>query len=274
MTTPSLPDVFRRVSQEPMSKKTPRRRQATTQPPRDGRPSSRYAIIDALRGVALLAMFAYHFCFDLNYFGVLRQNFNVDSFWLTARTSILSSFLLLVGISLALATQRGILWRGYWRRLGLVAGCALLVSAGSYAMFRNSWIFFGVLHHIALASLLGLAFLRFDWANLPIGLALILLGAFVKLPAFDAPALQWIGLMTHKPITEDYVPLLPWFGIVLLGIFAGRRFMDQNSFAPVRTWTPAGYLTRLLGFAGRHSLILYMLHQPIFIGLLHIVLRR
>jgi uncharacterized membrane protein len=236
--------------------------------------ASRYPIIDALRGVALLAMFVYHFCFDLNYFGVIRQNFNVDPFWLTARTLILSSFLLLVGVSLALAAQRGIHWRGFWRRLGLVAGCALLVSVGSYSMFPNSWVFFGVLHHIALASLLGLAFLGLDWANLPIGLALILLGAFVKLPAFDAPALQWIGLMTHKPITEDYVPLLPWFGVVLLGIFAGRRFIDQDFLVPLRTWVSAGYFTRLLAFAGRHSLILYMLHQPIFIGLLHIVLRR
>jgi uncharacterized membrane protein len=259
-------------------KKNPQRGQTTVQAPPDatpsGLPAGRYAIIDALRGVALLAMFAYHFCFDLNYFGVLRQNFNVDPFWLTARTLILGSFLLLVGISLALATQRGVRWRGFGRRLGLVAGCALLVSVGSYSMFPSSWIFFGVLHHIVLASLLGLVFLRLDWANLPIGLALILLGNFVELPAFDAPALQWIGLMTHKPITEDYVPLLPWFGVVLLGIFAGRRFMDQNFFAPVRTWSAAGPFTSVLGFAGRHSLILYMVHQPIFIGLLRIVLRQ
>lgn len=237
------------------------------------RAAGRYPIIDVLRGVALLAMFVYHFCFDLRYFGVIQQNFNVDPFWLAARTLILSSFLLLVGVSLALATQRGIRWRGFWRRLELLAGCALLVSVGSYAMFPTSWIFFGVLHHIALASLLGLAFLRLDWANLPIGLVLILLGAFVKLPAFDRSALQWIGLMTYKPVTEDYVPLLPWFGVVLLGIFAGRRFLDQSSFALARRWARAGHVVRFLTFAGRHSLILYMVHQPVFIGLLQVALR-
>ena len=106
-----------------------------------------------------------------------------------------------------------------------------------------------------------------------IGLVLILLGAFVKLPAFDRSALQWIGLMTYKPVTEDYVPLLPWFGVVLLGIFAGRRFLDQSSFALARRWARAGHVVRFLTFAGRHSLILYMVHQPVFIGLLQVALR-
>jgi uncharacterized membrane protein len=236
--------------------------------------AARYPIIDAVRGAALLAMFVYHFCFDLNYFGVIHQDFNHDPFWLTARTSILSSFLLLVGVSLALATRRGIRWRAFLRRLGLVAGCALLVSISSYLMFPRSWIFFGVLHHIALASLLGLAFLQLDWANLLLGLVLIGLGAFAQLPAFDAPAFQWIGLMTHKPITEDYVPLLPWFGVVLLGIFAGKRFATSRGIDQIRAWQPRTASSRLIALAGRYSLLLYMVHQPVFIGALHLALGR
>lgn len=237
-----------------------------------GTPVSRFAVIDAARGVALLAMFAYHLSFDLNYFGAIHQNFNFDPFWLTARTLILGSFLLLVGVSLVLATQQGIRWPSFLRRLGRVAGCALLVSIGSYLMFPHSWIYFGVLHHIALASLLGLAFLRLDWMNLPLGLGLIALGTVLKLSAFDAPALQWIGLMTHKPITEDYVPLLPWFGAVLLGMFAGRRFVQWDTLGAARNWAPFGRATWLLTLAGRHTLLLYMLHQPIFIGVLYVVL--
>ena len=232
---------------------------------------TRYPALDALRGVALLAMFAYHFSFDLNYFGAIRQNFYQDPFWIGCRTLILSGFLLLVGMSLTLANQDGVRWPAFWRRFGQVAGCALLVSIGSYLMYPQSWIYFGVLHHIALASLLGLAFLHFDWVNLCLGLALIVLGVLIKLPLLDAPQLNWIGLMTHKPITEDYVPMLPWFGVVLIGIFLGKRFLAGH-FEWMKAWRPATGASRLLALTGRHTLLLYMLHQPVFIGLLYLLI--
>lgn len=232
--------------------------------------SGRFPAVDALRGMALLAMFAYHFSFDLNYFGLIRQNFYEAPFWIASRTAILSSFLLLVGISLALANRAGIRWSLFFRRLGQITGCAVLVSIGSYAMFPQSWIYFGVLHHIALASVVSLAFLRFEWGNLGLGLFFIGLGTTVKLPLFDTSWLQWIGLMTHKPITEDYVPMLPWFGLVLIGIFAGKRLLSANKTG-IKTWRPAHGFSRLLILAGRHSLLLYMVHQPVFIGLLYLL---
>jgi uncharacterized membrane protein len=147
----------------------------------------------------------------------------------------------------------------------------LLVSIGSYVVFPQSWIFFGVLHHIAIASLLGLAFLRFDSANLLIGGALIALGVFMKVPLFDASAMQWIGLMTHKPITEDYVPLLPWFGVVLVGMFVGHRLMPSRLESVASRPILPG--ERLLALMGRHSLLLYMVHQPIFLALLYLFIR-
>ena len=233
--------------------------------------TGRFLVLDALRGVALLAMFAYHFSFDLVYFGILKSNPYESLVWITCRTLILSGFLLLAGMSLVLANRNGVRWRGFWRRFGQVAGCALLVSIGSYLMYPQSWIYFGVLHHIALASLLGLAFLRFEWANLWLGILLISVGAFVKLPVFDGPQLNWFGLMTHKPITEDYVPLLPWFGGVLVGLFLGQRFLAAN-LAQIKAWQPASGAAHLLTLGGRHTLLLYMLHQPIFIGLLYLLL--
>ena len=230
----------------------------------------RYPAIDALRGVALLAMFAYHLSFDLVYFHVVQANPYESPIWIACRTLILSSFLLLVGVSLVLANQAGIRWPKVWRRFGQVAGCAVLVSLGTYAMFPRSWVYFGVLHHIALAGLLGLAFLRVDALNLWLGLVLIGIGTFVQLPAFDAPLVNWIGLMTHKPITEDYVPLLPWFGVVLIGISLGRRLL-KGGFPWIKAWLPETSAARLLTMAGRHTLLLYMLHQPVFLGVLWLV---
>ena len=251
-----------------MLKKNQRKQKASISTPNK---NNRFPIIDALRGVALLGMFAYHLSFDLNHFGVIRQNFYEHPFWTGSRTLILSSFLLLVGVSLVLANRESIRWKAVWRRFGQVAGCAALVSVGSYLMYPKSWIYFGVLHHIAAASLLGLIFLRFKWGNLALGLALIGLGASLKLALFDTPTLQWIGLMTRKPVTEDYVPMLPWFGVVLLGMFLGELFLSKN-FAKMKAWRPKNRVSRLFTLAGRHSLLLYMAHQPVFIGALYLLL--
>jgi uncharacterized membrane protein len=233
--------------------------------------SIRYPFVDALRGVAIVLMMAYHFTFDLDYFHVVDIDFNNNAFWLFARSLIVSMFLGLVGISLYLASVNGVDKRRYWRRIGVLLGCALAVSLASYLMFPKSLIFFGILHFIVIGSLLGVLFLRFYWVNLLLGCGFIAAGLWIHHPLFDQSALQWIGLMTHKPVTEDYVPLFPWFGVVLLGLFLGRSIYSGPvpSFACWRCNTTIG---RVLTVGGRHSLIIYMLHQPLFIGILYLFL--
>jgi uncharacterized membrane protein len=230
---------------------------------------SRFALLDAARGTAIAMMFSFHFCFDLNYFGFTHWNFYTDPFWLHYRTVIVSSFLLVMGVSLYLAHHRAIRWRQYRRRLLILALCAGLVSASSYFFAHERFIFFGILHFITVASLLGLLFLRLYWINLGLGVLLITLGSQIKLAFFDQPLLQWFGLMTHKPITEDYVPLLPWFGVVLLGLFFAHFAYTRQHFLPLFHWRLEQPLARLLRLAGRHSLLIYMVHQPIFLGILY-----
>ncbi len=231
----------------------------------------RYPIVDLLRGLAILMMFSYHFSFDLNYFGFIRQDFYRNPFWLDYRTLIVSLFLGLVGVSLFLATRHGFRPRAYFRRLGLLIFFAALVSIGSYIQFADRFIFFGILHFIALASVLGLLFTRFYRLNLVLGTGLIVLGTQFQHAAFNQPWLQWIGLMTHKPFTEDYVPLLPWFGVVLLGIFVGKLVFQQQPQAWLQNCQCQHPLMQTLSFGGRHSLLIYMLHQPVFMGLLYLV---
>lgn len=225
--------------------------------------------IDLLRGIAILLMIAYHFSYDLTYFGFANFDFHNDPFWLHARTLILSLFLLVVGISLVLSTRNGLRLRPYLRRLGILIGSALLISLSSYMMFGPRWIFFGVLHFIALASILGLPFVRVPQLALLVGIGLIVLDHFFSHAFFDQAGLQWIGLMTHKPPTEDYVPLIPWFGVVLMGIGLAwivlrepPRWLERHCATPV---------ARLLRLAGRHSLLIYLLHQPLLMGLLWVV---
>ncbi len=237
-------------------------------------PARRYAVVDIARGIAIALMFIYHFTFDLNYFGVVSFDFNNDLRWLGFRALIVSLFSALVGVGLVLGPGRKLDWRRYGKRLLAIGACAALASAGSYFIFPKTFIFFGILHFIFVASVLGLAFLRFNWLNLILGAALIVFGAVLQLPFFDQRPLQWIGMMTHKPYTEDYVPLLPWFGVVLLGMFLARRAEDHGWFENYAKIEIRNPVATLLAFGGRHSLIIYMLHQPIFIGLLSLLLGR
>lgn len=231
--------------------------------------SNRIHAVDAARGVAVALMVGYHLCFDLNYFQLAAFDFYHGTFWLAAHFTIVSLFLLLVGISLHLATANGLRLAPYLRRLGVLAACAALVSASSYAMFPASGIFFGVLHFIAFASLLGLLFTRFYTVNLIVGMVWIAAGLLLQYPWFDQPGANWIGFMTHKPVTEDYVPLFPWFGVVLLGLFLGKTLALKGFWQKRASRQRGAPPARLLSWAGKHSLAIYMLHQPVLLGTLY-----
>ncbi|QCG92526.1 DUF1624 domain-containing protein [Azospirillum sp. TSA2s] len=225
--------------------------------------SSRRPAIDVARGLALVAMAAYHGSWDATYFGFARFDLLGDPLWLAARAVILSSFLLLAGIGLVLATRDGLDPQRFLRRLGRVAAGAAAVSAASYALFPDSPIFFGVLHHIAVASVIGLAFVRLPAAmTLATAAAAVLIGTTQGLPLFDSPWLRWIGLTTVAPDSNDFVPLLPWIGGILAGIGLARLWPAMGE--GVEVTSGAG---RLLALAGRHSLAVYLLHQPLLFGI-------
>jgi len=230
-----------------------------------------YQVIDIARGGAILMMFVYHISFDLNDFGFIQVDFYKSSFWLNFRAVIVSSFLLLVGISLAIATSKKLNWQRFIRRLLLLVIYSVLVSAASYSMFPRSWIFFGILHFILLASVLGLVFSKFFWSNFVLGTLLIVTGNYLSFPMFDHSYLQWFGLMTDKPVTEDYVPLLPWFGVVLIGMFLGKLLFVKKSLTisdSLTQWSSSNWLLRVFAFGGRYAIHIYILHQPIFIGII------
>ncbi|MEO8123577.1 MAG: heparan-alpha-glucosaminide N-acetyltransferase [Burkholderiales bacterium] len=226
----------------------------------------RFDRLDALRGGAIVWMAAFHFAFDLNYFGlVARQNFHVDPLWTVQRACIVSLFMFCAGLSQAVAAKQSLGWPRFWRRWAQVAGCALLVTAGSWFMFPRSYITFGVLH--GLAVMLIVARLSGGWSIWlwPLGALAIALPHLAANPFFDAPALSWIGLVTHKPVTEDYVPLLPWMGVMWWGMAAGQWLIARR---PTVLQGALHAAMRPLAALGRWSLSFYMLHQPILIGLL------
>ena len=230
-------------------------------------PLTRIRAIDALRGTAICMMIVYHAAFDLNWFHIISADFNHDRFWLSFRDLIVSSFLLLVGVSLALASRAGISPKRFWRRIAIVGACAMLVTVGSYVTFPKTFITFGILHCIVVSSILGWPLVRFPRAALIVGIVVIVVGVAIGLPLFDLPWLNWVGLMTHKPATEDYVPLLPWFGVVLVGVSIGCWLLERH-MRDLRQISRAS--PKWLTWLGRHSLLVYMIHQPIMVGLLRV----
>ena len=237
----------------------------------------RSARLDALRGLAMVWMTGFHLSFDLSHFGWWPQDFYNDPRWTIQRSCIVGLFLICAGAGQALALHQGQGWRAFARRWLQIAGCAVLVSLGSWWMFPSSFIYFGVLHGMAVMLLiLRLSAVRWPgsdslwWLAGALMLALAwaapaLVQSDPRLAVFNERWLNWIGLISHKPITEDYVPLLPWLGLMLWG-FAATRWLLRHRPAWLAGPLPPG--GRALAALGTWSLSYYMLHQPVMIGLL------
>ncbi len=254
----------------------------------------RFDRLDALRGVALVWMAVFHFCFDLAHYKLILTDFYHAPVWTLQRTFILSMFLICAGAGQAIATAQGQSWARFWRRWAQILGCALLVTAGSAYMFPRSFIYFGVLHGMCVMLVLARLSAPLGQWLWPLGGLIVALPRLFVDPAFNGPWLNWTGLVTRKPVTEDYVPILPWLGVMLWGMAATQWLLARHPAWLSWSETGAGAQRTLsqgdegkggssdnsaLAFAtrsvrhglatlGRWSLTFYMVHQPILIGAL------
>ena len=221
--------------------------------------SKRIAWIDNLRGIAILLMMIFHFCYDLRYFGWVNWNVPNGDGWWQFRYLILSLFIFTMGMSLFIAHQKKFNRKRFFIRLAQLGIASVLVTVMSLFMFPSTWIYFGILHFLFFASLIGILFLRH--AFLAFGCGVIILIAY------------WFSLIpTHVPFsffehllpnhTEDFVPFIPWLGVCLIGLAAGK----QLPLKKIEDYAPN--LPRFIGVMGRHGLIIYLIHQPIFFALL------
>jgi uncharacterized membrane protein len=228
---------------------------------------SRIDGLDVVRGVALIAMATYHFSWDLELIGYLNAGTASSGFLKYYARGIAASFLFIVGFSLVLATLNGVRWRSFLTRLAQVSAAALVISIGTYYAVPDGWIFFGILHHIVLASLIGLLFVRLHWT-------VVLLSALFAftLPNFNifvtvSSWLTFIGLFATPPNSNDFVPLFPWLSASLAGIFCAK-FVIANDWLQKFAMLKANKApVRHLKYLGQHSLVFYLVHQPLLIGL-------
>ena len=207
----------------------------------------------------MILMATYHFCFDLNNFGLLHENMYQDEFWLNFRAVIMSSFMGLVGVGLYLGSAN-YSKKTFWTRIARVAACAAIVSVATYFQFGERWTFFGVLHFVVVATLLGPLLIRWPIATALGGIALVVLPLYYRSLFFLRPLWILTGLSPVKPQTEDFSPLAPWLGVVMLGVFGGwiaKKWLARHAVHEIP----------LLSRLGHHSLVFYMTHQLVLFPL-------
>lgn len=230
----------------------------------------RYELLDSVRGIAIGLMLVYHLAFGLSYLDILKINFSTDLFWLGFRALIVFLFLSLVGVSLVLANRKKLNLVSYFKRLLLLFIYMMSISWLSYQIVPDRYVFFGILHLIFVSSILGLFFIRFYWGNLWLGVIVLLCGNFAAFEFFNHPLRQWIGLKTVALYTNDYAPLFPWFGVVLIGIFIGHLLMKNSSLQAILSWSSNHWLFSTATWAGRYSLHIYFIHFQLFYVLIYI----
>ena len=217
--------------------------------------------VDVARTVALAMMIAFHLLYDLVILG-FRDPFG--PWFLLWAKGIAGSFLALAGVSLWLAHGRGTRWGAFAKRLALLAAAALAVSVATRVAMPDWWVRWGILHAIAAGSLIGIALIRAPW---PV-IAALGAAAFALRPALlgvlEGPLGLVLGTARAIPPMMDYEPILPWAGPLLLGL-AGAKALGGRLH---RLRTPDTALLRMLAWPGRHSLAIYLLHQPVIFGTL------
>jgi uncharacterized membrane protein len=239
---------------------------AEARPPRIG-------LVDTARGAALIAMATYHFSWDLEFMGYLAPG-TAETGWLKIYArAIATTFLFIVGVSLVLSGRPEIRWPSFWKRFAMIAGAALLISAATAYFVPGQWIYFGILHCIAVLSLIGVIFLRLP---LPVTL-LVTLALFVAWIAdtfvmpgvldshlLDPKYFAWLGFAAMPDRSNDYVPLFPWATALFLGMSLTRLALRTNLPQRLASLGTGGtWLARL----GRHSLAFYLVHQPVLIAI-------
>ena len=227
---------------------------------------TRFWEVDFARGLAVIAMVLFNWLFALHYFGLL-ENFDASQgfWWLFARTTAFA-FVFIAGVAVWLAFSRKD--KEQLLRHGVkIFACGMLVTIATAFFLKSGFVVFGILHSIGFSLILALPLLRLGVERLSV-LAFALIGSGVLLSGlrFDFPWLLWLGFVPNGFLSLDYFPLLPWFGVFVLGVCAGKKFYPNGKRAFRFEAIPP--LAGPLSFLGRHSLAVYLLHQPLLAAVL------
>jgi len=237
--------------------------------------NKRFWEIDFLRGLAIIMMIIFHIIYDLNYFA--GYNFSLHSgFWLVFAHATAAIFIFLVGVSLTISYSRTKKYKTlkelsmkYLSRGLKIFSMGLVITLATWIFSREGFIIFGILHFIGISVILAYLFLRFKYQNLLFGIIFIIIGMYLRGLTVDFYWLTWLGLRPYYFYTFDYFPIFPWFGVILVGLFFGNLFYP-NAARRFNIFDISEFqIIKSVCFLGKHSLLIYLAHQPILILLLY-----
>jgi uncharacterized membrane protein len=229
----------------------------------------RFWEIDLVRTVAVIIMIVFDVLYVLNYLDI--QSTGVPGsyrgfWWWSARVNA-SVFMLLAAISLTISYSRSKKTSGFRLRGLQIFGWGMVITLITWLILPDEYVIFGILHFFGIAFILAPFFLKFRYINLIVGAALMAIGICLleQGVVVDFPWLLW--LTPYSFGTVDYWPLLPWFGLFLVGMFGGKVLYPEGNrrfYLPDFSHPVASVLT----FPGRHPLVMYIAHWPILIGII------
>jgi len=232
---------------------------------------NRFWEIDLLRTIAIVMMITFHTLYLLNYFDIqftgvpgMRYGF---WWWFPKLTG--GTFIFVAGISLTITYSRAKRISGFMLRGLKIFGYGMAITLITWLISRTGYVRFGILHFFGIAFILAPFFTRFRFINLVLGIALMVAGIYLQEQRIlvDFPWLLWLGLMPRGFWTMDYWPLLPWFGLLLVGMFCGKLLYPQgNRRFNIHEFNDP--VTSALTLPGRHPLVIYLSQWPAIIGVL------
>lgn len=228
----------------------------------------RIATIDIIRGIAISGVVLFHVVWDLEFAGFIDGVAGHPA-WLMFGRSLAGTFMVLVGVSLVLAHRGHVRWGSFSRRLGTIVLAAAAITVVTRLAFPTSFVYFGILHAIAVATLVGALFLRTTASVcLAAGSLVLALPLVLESPTFDSRWLAWIGFAAQPPPSNDFVPVFPWVGLTLLGM-AGMKWLSAWLTKAGLVQSPrSGRLARGFAWMGKKSLLVYLIHQPILLAII------
>ncbi|MCS7144115.1 MAG: DUF1624 domain-containing protein [Archaeoglobaceae archaeon] len=214
----------------------------------------RFWEIDFARGVAVILMLIFHLFFDAYYFGKIQLE---GAFWFYFPRFIGGMFIFISGFTFSIAYKN---LKPVLKRTLRLLTIAFGITIATMIFASEKAVFFGIIHFFTLASVFGILFIGKPILSLAVGILFLLANIQVSEMLVDHPYLLWLGIMPYGFKTLDYYPMIPWFGVFLLGMFFGSYYKRESS----------NYFKNPISFLGRHSLTIYLLQHPIIALLLQL----
>jgi uncharacterized membrane protein len=238
----------------------------------------RFWEIDFLRGIAIILMIFFHIIYDLNFFSITDFNIYSGIIFFIARLSALI-FVILAGVSLSISYSRVKKYLSskdiiikFIKRGIKIFFLGIIISIITWLYIPSGFVIFGILHFVGISIILSLIFIGYIFFNVIIGILFIVIGFYLKSLTFNFNFIIPLGFIPNNFWTIDYFPLLPWFGVILIGISIGNLIYPNH----IRKYNiidlSENFLVKFFCFLGRNSLVIYFIHQPIIIFLIFLLL--